>query len=147
MGREVKWGWKSPEKDENLCDKTAERSVTRSCYITTPRIYECIHIYYTCSEINEKWILGVAYVMFYFYFLLLLSYFFFEYIHMGRVTPPINRLQREYALEWRKCWMTRKIFIHSRVTTEDKFVSLWKVPLSFVLSFFTHVYIYVHIIQ
>lgn len=22
---EVKWGWKSPEKDENLCDKTTRR--------------------------------------------------------------------------------------------------------------------------
>jgi len=34
--------------------------------------------------------------------------------------------------------MTRKIFIHSRVMTEDKFVSLWMLPLSFVLSFFSH---------
>lgn len=57
-------------------------------------------------------------------------FFFLVYIWEGD-----SSFSSECALEWRKCWMTRKIFIHSRVTTEDKFVSLWELPLSFVLFF------------
>lgn len=68
-----------------------------------------------------------------FVFIVLFFYVFLPNIsrtHGGRARP-LRRIVRErsvlYALEWRKCWMTRKIFMHSRVaTTDDKFVSLWK---------------------
>lgn len=123
------WGAKWNEVENHLRKMRTyvirrRKSVTRICYCDARRYL---------FEINEKWILGVD------------AAFFFEYSY-GRVYPSVNRQRASiiYALEWRKCWMTRKIFIHSRVMTEDKFVSLWMLPHSFVLSFFFHIII-VHV--